>query len=137
MEVLICTQLNNPIWSLPTGTSSANGPGTITLPSPLAGQLSEARCIHLWEDFIDTIGRLTHGRVGWVRADEQRWSGCGAPEIPLHFHSLLKYQHVPAPEAVEAIWKSKAGDAQVEPYGSGGGAALLPCEDVSIRGHEV
>lgn len=60
--------------------------------------------------------------------------GAAAPEIPLHFHSLLKYQHVPAPEAVEALWKSKAGDAQVEPYGSGGGAAwylakMFPYED--------
>jgi hypothetical protein len=97
-------------------------------------QMSEARCINRWQDFIDSIGRFTHGRVGWVRADEQRWSGCGIPEVPLHFHSLLKYQHVPAPEAVAALWKSKAGDAQVEAYGSGGGAAwniakMFPYED--------
>jgi hypothetical protein len=61
--------------------------------------------------------------VGWVRADEQRWSGYGRPEIPLHYHALLKYQNVPAPEAVAAVWKSRAGDAKVEVYGSGGGAA--------------
>jgi hypothetical protein len=97
-------------------------------------QMSETRGIYLWGDFIDSIGRLTHGRVGWVRADEQRWSGCGSPEIPLHFHSLLKYQHVPAPEAVAALWKSKAGDAKVEVYRSGGGAGyyiakMFPHED--------
>ena len=97
-------------------------------------RLSDTRCLHLWEDFIDSLGRLTRGRVGWVRADEQRWSGCGTPEIPLHFHSLLRYQNVPAPEAVAALWKSKAGDAQVEAYGSGGGAAwylakMFPYED--------
>jgi hypothetical protein len=72
--------------------------------------------------------------VGWVRADEQRWSGYGRPEIPLHYHALLKYQNVPAPEAVEAQWKSRAGDAKVEVYGSGGGAAyyiakMFPYED--------
>jgi hypothetical protein len=54
--------------------------------------------------------------------------------IPLHFHSLLKYRHVPAPEAVAALWKAKAGDAKVEAYRSGGGAAyyvakMFPCED--------
>jgi hypothetical protein len=52
----------------------------------------------------------------------------------LHYHALLKYQSVPAPEAVEALWKSNAGDAQVEVYGSGGGAAwylakMFPYED--------
>src|ERR1019366_2145524 len=104
--------------------------GTLTF----GRKLSQASCVHHWNEFIDTLGRLTRGRVGWVRADEQRWSGCGAPEIPLHFHSLLKYQNVPAPEAVAALWKAKAGDAQVEAYGSGGGAAwylakMFPYED--------
>ena len=104
--------------------------GTLTF----GRKLSQASCVHHWNEFIDTLGRLTRGRVGWVRADEQRWSGCGTPEIPLHFHSLLRYQNVPAPEAVAALWKAKAGDAQVEAYGSGGGAAwylakMFPYED--------
>lgn len=102
---------------------------------------SPASCIRHWNEFIDYLGHVTRGRVGWIRSDEERWSGCGTPEVPLHFHSLLKYQHVPAPEAVEALWKAKAGDAQVEAYlrdgggcGGGGGAALyvakmLPNED--------
>jgi hypothetical protein len=41
----------------------------------------------------------------------------------LHYHALLKYQHVPAAEAVAALWKSRAGDAKVEAYNCGGGAA--------------
>ena len=58
----------------------------------------------------------------------------GSPASPLQFHSLLKFHNVPAPEAVAALWKSKAGDAQVEAYGSGGGsswyiAKMLPYED--------
>lgn len=52
----------------------------------------------------------------------------------MHFHALLKYQNVPAPEAVAALWKSRAGDAKVEVNGSGGGAAwyvakMFPYED--------
>jgi len=97
-------------------------------------QMSEARCLHHWDDFIDSLGRLMHGRVAWVRADEKRWSGYASPAIPLHFHSLLKYQNVPASEAVSALWKSKAGDAKVEAYASGGGPAwyiakMFPYED--------
>ena len=64
-----------------------------------ARQLSESRCIRHWDEFIDSLGRLTHGPVAWVRADERRWSGHASPEIPLHYHSLLKYQNVLAPEA--------------------------------------
>jgi hypothetical protein len=72
--------------------------------------------------------------VGWVRADEQRWSGYGSPEIPLHYHALLKYQNPPDPEAVAALWKSKAGDAKVETYECARGAAwymakMFPYED--------
>jgi hypothetical protein len=33
------------------------------------------------------------------------------------------YEKVPAPEAVEALWKDKAGDAKVKLYCTGGGAA--------------
>jgi hypothetical protein len=88
-----------------------------------ATQLSESTCLQHWDEFINSLGRLTHGRVAWVRADEQRWSGCASPEIPLHYHALLKYQNLPAPETVAALWKAKAGDAKVEAYDCGGGAA--------------
>jgi hypothetical protein len=43
---------------------------------------------------------------------------------------------VPAPEAVAGLWKAKAGDAKVEPYEHGGGAAwyigkMFPYEGVN------
>jgi hypothetical protein len=86
-------------------------------------KLSESTCLCHWDQFIDSLGRFTHGRVAWVRADERRWSGYASPEIALHYHALLKYQNVPAPEDVAALWRSRAGDAKVEPYDAGGGAA--------------
>jgi hypothetical protein len=99
-----------------------------------ARQLSESTCRHHWHEFINSVGRLTHGRVAWVRADERRWSGHASPEIPLHYHALLKYQNVPAPEAVAGLWKSRAGDAKVEIYDAARGAAwylakMFPYED--------
>jgi hypothetical protein len=71
------------------------------------------------------------------RVGEIRSSDCGSPEIPLHFHALLKYKNVPPPEAVAALWKAKAGDAQVEAYRAGGGGAvyvakMLPYEDTNF-----
>jgi hypothetical protein len=52
----------------------------------------------------------------------------------LHYHARLKYQNVPASEDVAALWKSTAGDAKVEAYNCGGGAAyyiakMFPYED--------
>jgi len=72
--------------------------------------------------------------VGWVRADEQRWSGFGSPEVPLHFHALLKYKNVPPPEAVAAVWRAKAGVAKVEAYGPGGGAAFYIAKMIPYEG---
>jgi hypothetical protein len=97
-------------------------------------RMSQPRCLQHWDEFIDSAGRLTHGRVAWVRADEQRWSGFGSPQILLHFHALLKYQNVPAPEAVTTLWKSRSGDAKVEFYDPARGAAwylakMFPYED--------
>ena len=86
-------------------------------------KLSQASCLRRWDEFINSLGRNTRGRVRWVRADEQRWSGYGSPEIALHYHALLKYQNVPAPEAVAALWESNAGDARVEIYDCARGAA--------------
>jgi hypothetical protein len=101
-----------------------------------ARHLSETTCRHHWDEFIDSLGRLTHGRVAWVRADEKRWSGLASSEIPLHYHALLKYQHVPAAEAVADLWKAKSGDAKVEPYDPAGGAAwyiakMFPYEGIN------
>ena len=96
--------------------------------------VSESTCLRQWNEFVDSLGRLTHGRVAWVRADERRWPGYASPEIPLHYHALLRYQHVPAAEDVAGLWKAKAGDAKVELYDAGGGAVwyiakTFPYED--------
>jgi hypothetical protein len=98
-----------------------------------ARQQSHLNCLRHWSEFIESLGRTTRGRVGWVRADEQRSSGCGTSAIPLHFHALLKYRNVSPAEAVAALWKAEAGVAKVEDYHSGGGAAfylakMLPYE---------
>jgi hypothetical protein len=54
--------------------------------------------------------------------------------VPLHFHALLKYKHVPSPKAVEDLWKAKAGDALVEDYRSGGGASFYIAKMIPYDG---
>ena len=54
----------------------------------------------------------------------------------MHYHALLKYRNVPDPEAVADLWKARAGDAKVEAYEHGGGAAwyiakMFPYEGVN------
>lgn len=85
--------------------------------------LSPSTCEHHWKAFIDSLERYTRGRTGWIRATEGRWSGCGKPYIPLHYHALLIYKNPPAPGAVEAMWGSKSGDGKVEIYDPARGAA--------------
>lgn len=85
--------------------------------------LSPSTCEHHWKTFINSLERYTRGRIGWLRVPEGRWSGCGKPYISLHYHALLIYKHPPAPGVVEAMWGAKSGDAQVEVYDPGRGAA--------------
>ncbi len=61
---------------------------TLTFARPLA----EAGCIRRWNELIDSLDRLTRGRVAWVRADERRWAGRASPENPVHYHALLKHE---------------------------------------------
>lgn len=94
--------------------------GTFTFGRPL----SRPTCEHHWIEFVNCLGRYTRGRVGWIRATEFfRWSGCGKPHIPLHFHTLLIFENTPDPITMEAMWWSKSGSAKVEIYNPEQGGA--------------
>lgn len=105
--------------------------------------LSESTCNHHWNEFELSLQRYTQGRVGWIRATELRWSGCGKPHIPLHFNALLAYENPPAPGVVEAMWWSRSGQAKVEIYDPERGASwyiakMFPYDDFNyeIGGHD-
>jgi len=42
-----------------------------------------------YHDWIVANERLHRGPIGWIRGEEYRWSGCGMPAVPRHFHALL------------------------------------------------
>jgi len=74
-------------------------------------------------EWIDGLEWFQCRPLGWLRAEEsKRWSGLGTPAVPLHFHGLLiAAPHLNIPQA-EFLARELAGDTQVQPYRSGGGA---------------
>jgi len=91
---------------------------------PLGRRLPQARRVRHWNQFIDSVEHLTHGPLGRVRADEDRWSGCGNPEIPLHFDALLKY-HVQGPPSRAPYSRKQDTPAATVPRQSGWCTPLL------------
>lgn len=93
-------------------------------------------------EWIDGLEWFQRRLLGWLRAEEtKRWSGLGTPAVPLHFHGLLiAAPHLNIPQA-EFLGRNLAGDTQVQPYRSGGGAiryslknAFHECGDYDIGG---
>jgi hypothetical protein len=84
--------------------------------------VSDQQAVKAFDDFIDRLEKNVRCDVGYVRGDEKRFSGCGNPACPRHFHALLTCVRPVAPEFVEALWSSKVGrrsdgdSAQVKPY---------------------
>lgn len=81
----------------------------------------EARhnALKVWLDAIEWLQRRP---LGWIRADEVRFSGLGMPEIPEHHHGLLIGTHHLDCRTAESLWRS-FGDARVLRYEPHGGAA--------------
>ena len=91
---------------------------TFTFP----GVVFDQEAIKAFAEFINQLEHYRQCDVAYVRGDEKRYSGCGKPGCPRHFHALLACDRPIAPEYVEALWNSKVGrrsdadSAQVKPY---------------------
>lgn len=77
------------------------------------------KAFHAW---LNLIERQQRRPLGWLRADERRFSGLGFPEIPEHHHGLLIDTGGLVCKDAENLWRAKYGDARVEPYRRNGGA---------------
>lgn len=80
-----------------------------------------ASAVTVWKDFVNRLERETRGRLAWIRGDEGRWSGCGGPSIPLHFHSLMLFANPPTIGRVSDLWSFLAGRSHIVPYNLGKG----------------
>src|SRR5437588_11266156 len=54
-----------------------------------AWHVSDARAVGVFEEFVNRLERFIRGPVAFVRGDEKRFSGCGMPGAPRHFHAVF------------------------------------------------
>jgi hypothetical protein len=54
--------------------------------------------------YIDTLERALRSPVAYVRGDEKRFSGCGKPASPRHYHALLASHVHLDPDQVKRLW---------------------------------
>ena len=73
-------------------------------------------------EWVDAIEWMQRRPLGWLRADECRYSGLGFPEIPEHHHGLLVDTDHLCCRTAESLWRSRYGDARVVRYECHGGA---------------
>jgi hypothetical protein len=72
-------------------------------------------------EWIDGIEWMQRRSLGWLRADECRFSGLGFPEIPEHHHGVLMDAEHLSCHTAESLWRTY-GDAVVQRYEPHGGA---------------
>ena len=58
---------------------------------------------------MNRLEKYIRGPVVYVRGDEKRFSGCGMPGAPRHFHVLLAAHQALDLEFVRELWMSLAG----------------------------
>jgi len=91
---------------------------TLTYPRRVSWEGRERR----FQSWMDAIEWLQRRPLGWIRADERRFSGLGFPEIPWHHHGLLVDTDHLCSRTAESIWRSFVGDARVQRFERNGGA---------------
>lgn len=93
-----------------------------------AGRVSDPYAIKTFEKFINRLEFSLKCDVGYARGDEKRFSGCGKPASPRHFHALLTCTAEASSKFVEDLWTSMAGN-RVD-----GAGALVKPYDASLDG---
>ena len=79
--------------------------GTFTFAWPV----SDAQADKVFYAFINRMERHIGSDIAWVRGDEKRWSGCGMPSIPRHYHAVFWSAAPLSGWLFESEWMSMAG----------------------------
>jgi hypothetical protein len=74
-----------------------------------AWQVSDPQALKVFAEFINRLERLARGPIVFVRGDEKRYSGCGMPGSPRHFHALLGAHRGLDRHLVADVWMKLAG----------------------------
>jgi hypothetical protein len=74
-----------------------------------AWRVSDPQALRVFREFTNRLEKLIRGPIVFVRGDEKRFSGCGMPGAPRHFHSLLAAHQRLNPQVVADLWMDMAG----------------------------
>ena len=74
-----------------------------------AWPVSDTQAEGVFRTFIDRLEHGIHGPIAYLRGDEKRFSGCGKPGAPRHFHVLMTAHCRLDPRLVADVWCSLAG----------------------------
>jgi hypothetical protein len=93
-----------------------------------AWSVSDAQAIKVFDALIERLEIAYRCPIVYVRGDEKRFSGCGEPGAPRHFHALLAAAFQLAPRVVSDFWHALAGRRK------GGTGANVRIYDPSLDG---
>lgn len=93
-----------------------------------AWPVSDPQALKVFRQFIDRIEKGLRGPIALVRGDEKRFSGCGKPGAPRHFHVLMAAHRPLDRRWVCEHWMRLAG------YRSNGAGADARIYDASLPG---
>jgi hypothetical protein len=74
-----------------------------------AWPVSDPQAVKVFREFVNRLERFVRGPIVFVRGDEKRYSGCGMPGAPRHFHALLTAHRRLDRHFVADLWMSMAG----------------------------
>jgi hypothetical protein len=75
-----------------------------------AWSVSDAQGERVFATFVDRMERTLRCPLTYVRGDELRFSGCGKPAAPRHYHVLLAAERNLEPSWVGSMWTALAGE---------------------------
>ena len=96
-----------------------------------ARKVSDAQADKIFRDYIERLEQILKTPICYLRGDEKRFSGCGKPGCPRHYHAVLVgCKHISA-NLAEQQWKELAGKRD-----DGPSALILPYDPSKGKGIE-
>jgi hypothetical protein len=86
-----------------------------------AYQVSDQQANQIFLEYINRVERQLRAPIIYVRGDEKRYSGCGKPGAPRHYHLVMASSGTLNPRWMCERWEAIAGKRQ-----NGAGADFRP-----------
>ncbi|MFP5205901.1 MAG: hypothetical protein ACLGSH_11140 [Acidobacteriota bacterium] len=90
---------------------------TFTFPK----RVSDQEAVKTFDEFIAELESFYNSDIAYVRGDEKRFSGCGKPASPRHFHALFACDERLSASYITFRWSEKVGERSV-----GESASIVP-----------